>query len=89
MTENTGSSNEKAPQKLTFESALEQLQQTVKKLESGELSLDQSLAQFEDGVRLSRLCQEQLSAAEQRVEILMKSNQPDQKPEAQAFTLPR
>lgn len=58
-----------------FEAALEQLQQTVKKLESGELSLEQSLQCFEDGVRLSRICQEHLSVAEQRVEILMKSGQ--------------
>lgn len=87
MTENTEKAQAAAP-KLTFESALEQLQQTVKKLESGELSLDQSLAQFEDGVRLSRLCQEQLTAAEQRVEVLMKGNL-DQKPETQPFSVPK
>lgn len=61
-----------AEQTPTFEAALEQLQSTVKKLESGELSLEQSLKCFEEGVRLTRFCQEQLAAAEQRVEILMK-----------------
>jgi exodeoxyribonuclease VII small subunit len=61
-------------EKPTFETAFEQLQAAVKKLESGELSLEQSLKQFEEGVRLTRLCQEYLTAAEQRVEILMKSN---------------
>ena len=58
---------------LPFETALEQLQGTVKRLESGELSLENSLKHFEDGIRLSRLCQERLSVAEQRVEILMKT----------------
>jgi exodeoxyribonuclease VII small subunit len=58
--------------KPAFEVALEQLQSTVKKLEGGELSLEQALKCFEDGVRLSRVCQEHLSVAEQRVEVLMK-----------------
>lgn len=69
--ERTESSNQEKP---GFEVALERLQQTVKKLESGELSLEQSLQQFEEGVRLTRVCQEYLSGAEQRVEILMKAN---------------
>lgn len=57
-----------------FEAAMEQLQATVKRLEGGELSLEDSLKNFEEGVKLSRLCQKHLSAAEQRVEILMKAN---------------
>ena len=74
-------SNEaKTEAKPAFEAALEQLQTTVKRLESGELSLEQSLQHFEEGVRLTRFCQEQLSAAERRVEILMNS-----KPELQPF----
>ena len=56
-------------QKPSFEAALEELQVTVKRLESGELSLEHALKHFENGVRLSRICQEQLAAAEQRVEI--------------------
>ncbi len=68
----------------TFESALDQLQQTVKKLESGELSLDQALKSFEEGVRLTRFCQEQLSTAEKKVELLMKVN-PDGTTETQPF----
>lgn len=59
---------------LSFETALEQLQAAVKRLESGELNLEQSLKHFEEGVRLTRTCQEQLSAAEKRVELLMKAN---------------
>lgn len=71
----------------TFESALEQLQASVKKLESGELNLEQSLKAFEEGVRLSRVCQEQLSAAEQRVEILMQTT--DGRVETQPFQVPK
>lgn len=58
-----------------FEQALEQLQQTVKKLEGGELSLDQALKNFEEGVRLSRICQKQLGEAEQKVDLLIKATQ--------------
>ncbi len=60
-------SSEKGP---AFEEALEKLQLIVKKLESGELSLEDALKSFEDGVRLTRVCQEHLSTAEKRIEIL-------------------
>jgi exodeoxyribonuclease VII small subunit len=57
----------------SFEGALEQLQSMVKRLESGELSLDQALKSFEDGVKLTRQCQQLLGAAEQKIDILMSS----------------
>jgi exodeoxyribonuclease VII small subunit len=44
----------------------------VKKLEGGELSLEESLRVFEEGVRLVKGCQEQLAVAEKRVEVLLK-----------------
>ncbi len=73
--------------KPAFEAALEQLQATVKKLEGGELSLEQALGCFEDGVRLSKICQEQLAAAEQRVELLMKgTGTATTPPETRPFT---
>lgn len=56
----------------TFESSLGELEKIVRKLEDGDLSLEESLKLFEDGVRLSRECQERLSAAERRIEILLK-----------------
>ena len=56
----------------TFESSLGELEKIVRKLEDGELSLEESLKLFEDGVRLSRECQERLNAAERRIEILLK-----------------
>lgn len=61
------------PLKPTFESAFEMLQQTVKRLESGELNLEQALHHFEEGVRLTRICQEHLAVADQRVEVLLKA----------------
>jgi exodeoxyribonuclease VII small subunit len=56
----------------TFESSLGELEKIVRKLEDGDLSLEESLKLFEDGVRLSRECQERLNAAERRIEILLK-----------------
>ena len=53
-----------------FETALAELDALVKKLEEGELSLEQSLALYERGVQLSRFCHAQLEDAERRIEIL-------------------
>lgn len=59
----------------SFESSLEQLELIVRELEQGELPLERSLELFEQGVKLSRECQERLSQAERRIEILMRDNQ--------------
>lgn len=56
-----------------FESKLERLDQIVKKMEQGELALEESLKLFEEGVGLSRDCQKELDAAEQKIEILLNS----------------
>ncbi len=56
---------------VTFEQSMERLGQIVEKLEGGELALEQSLELFEEGVRLSRLAQERLDAAQQRIERLL------------------
>ena len=55
----------------TFEVALDQLEQTVERLEGGEMPLEEALELFESGVKLSRQCNETLEAAERRVEILV------------------
>lgn len=60
-------------QNVTFEQAIEQLQGIVKKLESGDISLEDSLKQFEEGVKLSRYCQTYLTQAEKKIEILVQS----------------
>ena len=57
---------------MKFESALEKLEEIVKKLEGGDLSLDDSLKMFEEGVKLARVCSTRLAAAERRIEVLMK-----------------
>jgi exodeoxyribonuclease VII small subunit len=56
----------------SFEAGLEELERIVKELEKGDLPLEQSLALFEAGMRLSSDCKRQLEEAESRVEILMK-----------------
>ena len=59
----------------SFEASLEALEQIVRQLESGDLPLEKSLELFEQGIRLSRECQERLSQAERRIEVLLRDNQ--------------
>lgn len=54
-----------------FEQTLAQLEALVVRLESGELPLDEALGSFEQGVRLTRECQAALSAAQQKVQVLL------------------
>ncbi len=54
-----------------FRTVLTELQTLVERLESGELSLEESLGAFEQGIRLTRECQTSLSQAEQKVQILL------------------
>jgi exodeoxyribonuclease VII small subunit len=58
-----------------FEASLEELERIVRNLEQGDLTLEKSLELFEQGVKLSRECQERLNQAERRIEILMRDNQ--------------
>ena len=57
-----------------LEKSLQSLEALVDKLESGELSLEKALAEFERGVKLTRQCQLALQEAEQRIEILLAQN---------------
>lgn len=59
-------------QPLDFERALDELEKLVEELERGEMPLEQSLAAFERGVRLTRDCQQALRQAEQKVDMLLK-----------------
>jgi exodeoxyribonuclease VII small subunit len=56
-----------------FEEALERLEQIAASLEGGDLTLEESLALFEEGVRLTRLCASRLDQAQKRIEILARS----------------
>lgn len=66
---------EKKAKKLTFEEALQELESITSKLESGELSLDESIHFYERGVELAKFCRQKLEEAERKIEILQK--QPD------------
>jgi len=56
-----------------FEDALKKLEKIVADLESGDVSLDESLAKYESGVKLVRICQKKLEEAKKKVEILIKT----------------
>jgi len=74
-----------------FEDALKQLEEIVQKLEKGELALEESLALYERGIHLSRLCHAKLEEAEGKIELLMKDARgeavlgPDGKPRKVPF----
>lgn len=57
---------------LNFEDSLKKLEAIVEKLESGELSLEQSLQAFEEGVRISAFCQQKLKKADGQIALLIK-----------------
>ena len=57
---------------MDFEKKLKRLEEIVHKMEEGELALDKSLELFEEGIKLSRECQSQLTDAEQKVLKLLK-----------------
>ncbi len=55
---------------LTFEAAITELQEVVDKLEAGKVALEESLALYERGVALTKICNERLEAAEQRISVV-------------------
>ena len=62
------------PDEPRFEEMLERLKTTVEKLESGQLSLEESLRVYEEGVRLHRECSLRLDAADRRIERLLEAD---------------
>lgn len=58
----------------TFERSLDELEEIVDRLESGEMSLEDSLKLFENGIKLVRNCREKLTSAERRIEMLVKDS---------------
>ena len=58
---------------MNFEEAMIKLEGEVKKLESGDMTLDESIAAFEEAVKLVRVCNDRLESAERRVRILTES----------------
>ncbi|MCX5836303.1 MAG: exodeoxyribonuclease VII small subunit [Deltaproteobacteria bacterium] len=55
-----------------FEDALGRLEEIVRKMEAGDMTLEDSLKAFEEGIKLARLCAKKLDDAERRVDILLK-----------------
>jgi exodeoxyribonuclease VII small subunit len=56
---------------MKFEAALKKLEDAVAQLEAGDLPLDKALEIFETGIKMSRICSQQLEIAEQKVELLL------------------
>lgn len=59
--------------KLSFEKALDQLEQIVQEMEAGKLSLENALKKFEEGIKLSRFCSQKLEETEKKITLLMES----------------
>ncbi|MBN1613516.1 MAG: exodeoxyribonuclease VII small subunit [Deltaproteobacteria bacterium] len=57
-----------------FEEALQKLDAIVRRMESGDLTLEESLKAFEEGVKLARFCSRKLDEAERKVELLLKED---------------
>jgi exodeoxyribonuclease VII small subunit len=66
-----------AEEKIKFEKALERLEEIVTRLEDGDLELEKSLQMFEEGIKMAKICQSRLSAAEKKIEKLVKDNMGD------------
>jgi exodeoxyribonuclease VII small subunit len=66
----------------TFEESLKQLEAIVAQLERGDLPLEESIKMFEEGMRLSAQCKQELDAAEGKVQILLKQRDGSMKPES-------
>ncbi|MBL7092047.1 MAG: exodeoxyribonuclease VII small subunit [Candidatus Omnitrophica bacterium] len=60
---------------MRFEEALKKLEKIAEDLESGKLSLDDSLEKYEEGVRLSRFCHKTLQAAQKKIQVLTKKDE--------------
>ena len=76
------SSAQESTDSLSFEEAIEGLENVVDRLEDGELPLEEALVEFERGVTLSRHCSDRLDAAERRIEVLIEQNG---QPEVRSF----
>lgn len=61
--------------KQTFEGAMKRLESIVRELESGDLSLDEALKKFQDGVKLSKFCSNKLDETEKKVSILLQDEE--------------
>jgi exodeoxyribonuclease VII small subunit len=59
---------------VSFEAALARLEQIVRDLEAGELPLETAIENFQEGMKLAKICRDKLEQAEQKIEMLVKEN---------------
>ncbi len=74
MSQEDKTGQDKTQDDRSFEECLQSLEKVVERIESGELSLEDSLATFEEGVRLVQSCNRKLSDVERRIEVLTKDS---------------
>ena len=58
------------PQKITFEQAMAELDEIVRKLENGQIPLEEAVKTYERGIELKKICEEKLKSAEMKIEKL-------------------
>ena len=65
--------SDKKAEQVSVEAAMQKLETLVDEMENGQLPLDRLLSHYEEGVKLVRLCQEKLDAAEQKIQIIKRN----------------
>ncbi|MGZ5003639.1 MAG: exodeoxyribonuclease VII small subunit [Chthoniobacterales bacterium] len=64
----------KSPSELNFEAAMNRLEAIVEEMESGKMQLEDLIVRYEEGMKLVKTCQERLTSAEQRIEIITRNH---------------
>jgi exodeoxyribonuclease VII small subunit len=67
------SSAKKLSPELNFEAAMNRLEAIVEQMESGKMMLEELIVRYEEGMKLVKICQERLTSAEQRIEVITRS----------------
>jgi len=68
------SATKKTEPQLNFEGAMDRLEEIVEQMESGKMMLEELIVRYEEGMKLVKICQERLTSAEQRIEIITRNN---------------
>jgi len=80
----TNKKETKKMEELTYEEAVQRLEEIVERLENAEIPLEESLSSFQEGIKLSRYCREKLAEIEYKVDYLLKEEQ-QQEPDPQSL----
>jgi exodeoxyribonuclease VII small subunit len=68
------SAPKKSEAQLSFEGAMDRLEEIVEQMESGKMMLEELIGRYEEGMKLVKICQERLASAEQRIEIITRNH---------------